>query len=220
MTWPGAQLLTRETLPASELVFVLSALAAISFDGLSHTFRWLALVGENPLEPPGRTAMMPANTLGLIVACATLVAAYRLSVVLGLEGGRSRSGDLAGRLAYAMVPIALGYHLAHYLPAFLLESQYALIALSDPFDLGWDLLGTAEWRAIASVGTHHRFIELVWYCQVAAIVVGHVAAVLVAHALYHRAGESGSALRGLTPLTALMVAYTCFGLWLLSTPAV
>ena len=52
-----------------------------------------------------------------------------------------------------------------------------------------------------------------------AIIAGHVLAVLVAHGLawrLHRTA-SGAALSQL-PLTALMVGYTVFGLWLLSTP--
>jgi hypothetical protein len=42
--------------PASGVAFVLVALASVSFDGLSRTFWWIALAGENPLEHPGAQA--------------------------------------------------------------------------------------------------------------------------------------------------------------------
>ena len=42
-----------------------------------------------------------------------------------------------------LVPIACGYHFAHYLPVFLVDAQYAIRAASDPLARGWDLLGRA-----------------------------------------------------------------------------
>lgn len=66
-------------------------------------------------------------------------------------------------------------------------AQYALKALSDPLDLGWNLLGTRDLHVTASFLTHHASVELIWYAQTAAIVAAHVAAVVVLHAL---AGES------------------------------
>ena len=85
--------------------------------------------------------------------------------------------------------------------------------------LGWNLLGTRDLHVTASFLTHHASVELIWYAQTAAIVLAHVAAVVVLHAL---AGESGgersATIRAEIPLTALMIAYTLFGLWLLSTP--
>ena len=57
--------------PAASL-FLLLALASVSFDGLSKTFFWLGLIGINPLEFPGRTALIGINTFGLVL---TFVAA-------------------------------------------------------------------------------------------------------------------------------------------------
>ena len=47
------------------MLFVLLTLSSVSFDGLSRTFWWLALGGINPLEYPGRTAVVDRNTFGL-----------------------------------------------------------------------------------------------------------------------------------------------------------
>jgi hypothetical protein len=223
INWPCAQLITLKPLTASGTAFVLSALAAVSFDGFSHTFRWLGLVGVNPLEYPGRTDLIPFNTAGLIGACIALILAYRGAVTCGYTRDRQFTNEtgLGGKLAISMVPIAFAYHLAHYLPAFLVEAQYAVRALSDPFDVGWNLFGTAHMHIKDSLRTHHLYIELIWYAQVTAIVIGHVTAILVAHIIALRELKSGSASAyRQIPLTVLMVAYTFLGLWLLAAPTV
>ncbi len=223
INWPCAQLITLKPLTLSGTAFVLSALAAVSFDGFSHTFRWLGLVGANPMEYPGRTALVPFNTAGLIGACIALILAYWGAVALGYTRDRKLTSEtgLGAKLAISMVPIAFAYHIAHYLPAFLVEAQYAVGALSDPFNVGWDLFGTAHMHIKDSLRTHHRYIELTWYVQVAAIVIGHLVAILVAHIIALREVKAGSApAYRQIPLTVLMVAYTFLGLWLLSAPTV
>ena len=218
-TFPGARLLRVDSLPAAGVVFVVVALATVSFDGLSRTFWWLDLVGENPLEHPGRTALVGRNTLGLAGAAAALLAAYVVTAAAGARWSGSSAAAVLRRFVVSIVPIAFGYHFAHYLPSFLVDAQYALKALSDPLDLGWNLLGTRDLHVTASFLTHHASVELIWYAQTAAIVAAHVAAVVVLHAL---AGDSregrAAAIRGELPLTVLMIGYTLFGLWLLSTP--
>ena len=219
VTMPGARLLGVDPLPAAGVVFIVVALSTVSFDGLSRTFWWLDLVGENPLEHPGRTALVARNTLGLVGAAAALLAAYAITAAAGARWSGLSAAAALRRFVVSIVPIAFGYHFAHYLPSFLVDAQYALKALSDPLNLGWNLLGTRDLHVTASFLTHHASVELIWYAQTAAIVAAHVAAVVVLHAL---AGESRegrmAAIRGELPLTALMIAYTLFGLWLLSTP--
>ena len=195
------------------------ALATVSFDGLSRTFWWLDLVGENPLEHPGRTALVGRNTLGLVGAATALLAAYAVTAAAGARWSGSSVAAALRRFVVSIVPIAFGYHFAHYLPSFLVDAQYALKALSDPLDLGWNLLGTRDLHVTASFLTHHASVELIWYAQTAAIVAAHVAAVVVLHALAGEPREGRmAAIRGELPLTALMIGYTLFGLWLLSTP--
>ena len=218
-TFPGARLLGVDSLPAAGVVFVVVALATVSFDGLSRTFWWLDLVGENPLEHPGRTALVVRNTFGLVGAAAALLAAYAITAAAGAWWSGSRPSAALRQFVVSIVPIAFGYHFAHYLPSFLVDAQYALKALSDPLNLGWNLLGARDLHVTASFLTHHASVELIWYAQTTAIVVAHVAAVVVLHGL---AGESRdgrmAAIRSELPLTALMIGYTLFGLWLLSTP--
>ncbi|MDP3899100.1 MAG: hypothetical protein Q8Q62_20700 [Mesorhizobium sp.] len=215
---PGGKLHAAAPLPTSGVMFLLLALGSVSFDGFMRTFAWLGFVGVNPLEFPGRSAVMLPNTLGLAAMVAALSAAYFLAV----WAGRRLSGDgdwrrAASLLVWSIVPIALAYHLSHYLVALLVNGQYALAALSDPFSLGWNLFGTADNYISAGLVMGAEAAWVLWNLQAAAIVGGHVLAVVIAHGLASRLRDGGAML-GQLPLTVLMVAYTVFGLWLLSTP--
>lgn len=221
LRWPGAGLANAGPLPPSGVAFLLLALSSVSFDGLSTTFFWLGLNGVNPLEFPGRTAMMSTNTVGLAGAFAVLAGVYLAAVLIGerLASGPAGLPHAAGLLVWSIVPIALAYHFAHYVTALLVDGQYALIALSDPFARGWDLFGTAHRHVHAGIAAGSAAAWVVWNLQAGAIIAGHVLAVLVAHGLAVRLHPSArDAALGQIPLTLLMIGYTVFGLWLLSTP--
>ncbi|MBL8576900.1 MAG: hypothetical protein JNK47_06715 [Mesorhizobium sp.] len=218
---PGARLLETSALALSGTVFLLFTLASVSFDGLSRTFFWFAMNGLNPLEFPGRTALMAINGAGLAIACALLPSVFFACVFLGerLSQSRHEFTIAAGTLVWSIVPIALAYHFSHYLTVLLVNSQYALVAFSDPLSLGWNLFGTAHMPVRAAVAAGSESAWVIWNAQAAAIVGGHVLAVLVAHLLAYRLhGTARAATLSQLPLTFLMIAYTVFGLWLLSTP--
>lgn len=220
-TIPGLRLLTVGIPPLSGSVFILLTLSSVSFDGFSRTFLWLDFVGVNPLEYPGRSALIGTNSLGLIGVFGVLVGLYALAVYLGHILARpdvSLSKALR-TFVVAIIPIAFGYHFAHYLPELLLDSQFTLRALSDPFAWGWDLLGTRNMHIHASVVTNRESIEMIWKMQVFGIVVAHIAAIAIAHFFALRLYDGfARAFVSQIPMTVLMVAYTMFGLWLLSTP--
>jgi hypothetical protein len=221
LRWPGARLLETGPLPKSGVAFVLLALSSVSFDGLTHTFFWMGILGVNPLDFPGRTAVMAPNTIGLLASFAVLGAVFMLAVRLGdALAGQTGRDDSAGLLVWSIVPIALAYHLAHYLAALMVDSQYALVALSDPFALDWNLFGTAHLHVEAAITSGAGAAWVLWNIQAGAIVAGHVLAVLVAHALACRLyGDARRATFSQLPLTLLMIGYTVFGLWLLATPS-
>ncbi|RWL39465.1 MAG: hypothetical protein EOR60_31375 [Mesorhizobium sp.] len=221
LCWPGAKLLAAEPLPQSGMAFLLLALSSVSFDGLSKTFFWLGLFGVNPLEYPGRTALIGIGSLGLALTFILLAAVFGLTVFLGqrLAGDKHSFGEAAGLLVWSIVPIALAYHIAHYLTVLLVDGQYALVALSDPFALGWNLFGTANMMVEAGVVAGAHSAWWLWNIQAGVIIAGHVLAVLVAHGLAWRLNKQPScAALSQLPLTLLMIAYTIFGLWLLATP--
>jgi hypothetical protein len=219
---PGRALAALPPLAPSGTLFVLLTLATVSFDGLSKTFWWLGLHGINPLEFPGRTEVMGINSFGLVALWLALSVAFLACIWTGrlLAADDAPFWHRAGALAASILPISIGYQFAHYLTVFLVNSQYATIALTDPFSLGWFASHDRMHRVTTSFLSHHASVTMIWNLQAAGIVIGHVVAVLVAHLVTLQAEKNRRAtLLSQAPLAILMVAYTLFGLWLLSTPA-
>ncbi len=223
LSFPGAGLARAEALPLSGALFVLLTLATVSFDGLDKTFWYLALLDINPLEFPGRSAVMLQNAVGLLAMWLALALAYAAAIWLGCRLA-GRDIDLTGQLGafvLSILPISIGYHFAHYLTVFLVNSQYALLSFADPFGLGWDSWGGPHRHVTVSFLADFTAVSIIWKLQAAGVVIGHVLAVSIAHIIaVARFGATRAALLSQLPLALLMVGYTLFGLWLLATPTV
>lgn len=217
---PGHKLGEAAALSLSGVAFLLLALSSVSFDGLKHTFFWLDLIGINPLEFPGRSAVTGESSLGLVVMFGLLFSGFMGAVWLGCRlAGKRGVRKLAGLLAWSIIPIALAYHFSHYLVGFTINSQYALAALSDPLMRGWNLFGTAGMHVQAGATLGAQSAWIIWNAQAVAIIGGHVLAVILAHLIaYRHFGSARLATVSQIPLAILMVGYTVFGLWLLSAP--
>lgn len=223
LVWPGRDLIANAALPLSGVFFLLLTLSTVSFDGLARTFVWLGAIGVNPLEFPGRSAVIWSGTLGMIGTFLALSAAFLLCVTLGvaMAGGSGDWREAAGRLIYSIVPIALAFQAAHYLTNVLVDGQNATIALSDPFGLGWNLFGTAEWHTTTSFLNTLSGVTLIFNIETIIIALGHVIGIVMAHLVALRIFTSPrDAVISQIPVAVLMVFYTGFGLWLLSTPRI
>lgn len=212
---PGWQILQAPRAPLALAVFCLILLGSGSFDGINETFLWLGLLGINPLEFPGRSSVIFPNILGLLATNVALVVVFVTALWLGerLAGGQPRPlRGLFCLYAPTILPIALAYHIAHYLTAFLVDGQYVLAALARALNL-------TELTISAGFLNTPGPVRILWITQAGAVVMGHVIAILLAHALAMRAGDGRRrAVLGQVPLALFMVAYTVFGLWLLATP--
>jgi hypothetical protein len=189
------------------LAVILVALGSTTFDGSSRTVAW-----TNWTAGLGGFVRTAAFTAGMLIVIGFVTLAYLIAMCAAARvvGGHWRS--LAVRFAHSLVPIVLAYVVAHYFSFVLLEGQLGLVRLSDPFGVGWNLFGTDDWvinLALLSPTT-------IWYVQVAAIVIGHVGGVVVAHdraiALFDRA----AAVRTQYALLAVMLLFTASGLLILS----
>ena len=116
-----------------------------------------------------------------------------------------------------MVPIAFAYHLAHFFSFFLIQGQFIIPLVSDPFGQGWDILGTASY--VPDIGIVNA--RIAWFVGVGAIVVGHIVAVYNAHVVSLRLFTSHRrALLSQLPILVLMVGYTMISLWIIAQPIV
>ncbi len=223
-------LLTERPLSTSLVVFVLLMLSTVTFDGFGETPLWVAIldwvvVSETlrapllALQSAGYNLLAVIQTVGLLAFPLAFCIVYALfSWLTARAAGRDHSPCVAaGGFVLTLVPIAIAYHLAHYLSYLLLAGQFIIPLASDPFGFGWDLFGTANHTMVLGVA-NARFI---WYAAVAFVLTGHIAAVYLGHVMALRFyGEGAVALRSQLPLLVLMVGYTMMSLWILSQPIV
>ncbi|WP_433533900.1 hypothetical protein ACQPZK_17050 [Micromonospora sp. CA-249363] len=191
---------------------VVVLLGSTMFDSLSNAPAWLRFAQESGL-PPAVT-----GSAGLVLVIGAVAVAYLAATGVAARVGRTERADGAvlarrvpGEIAHSIVPIAVGYVVAHYYSLLVLEGQRTLALLSDPRDTGANVFGTANWEPHTALVTPSGVANL----QITVIIVGHLLGTLLAHdrALY--LFPRARAVAGQLPLLALMVAYTIAGLLLL-----
>ena len=226
----AAGLLTDKPLGLSMTVFTVTILATVTFDGFRETPLWADLLNWIASEPTLRPLLLDLRAAGfdllavlrslaLLVFPALFVGIYLIFAWLMQRagGGAPPLLAVAGWFVLSLVPIAIAYHLAHYLSYLLLAGQMIIPLASDPFGYGWDLFGTAAHRIDISIVD----AKFVWYAAVTAIVAGHVIAVVLAHLTCLRVfPDPRAGLRSQYPMLLLMVGYTMISLWILSQPVV
>lgn len=207
------------TVPGSAAV-VIASIASTSFDGAQEgalkdaiikTFEWLAETGLSLT-----TSLRLADTIFMLLCFVGVGLVYLIGVrgMATVRGAPSREKLRTG-FAHTLIPIAFAYLVAHYFSLFVFQEQAQFTyLLSDP-------LGTATTNLFgtASGGINFKILSAnaIWYVQVGALVIGHVVGLTLAH---DRAtaywGDYKQAARSQYWMLAVMVAFTCFGLYLLS----
>ncbi len=215
----------------SLVLFILFMLAATTYDGVWQTSFWAGLYWGNLmhwLQPLWGDDMARAQALlapgyalyqrgGLIAAPFVYLAAYML-VVLAMRAATGRRAgilDLAGRFAPSLVPIAVAYMFAHNWTSILSTIPVVPFLLSDPFGIGWNLLGLP----FMSAEPAPLDMGQVWHIEVGLILAGHVTSVYASHIVaLHNFDSRRTVWWSEGPLLVLMVGYTFIGLVVLSLP--
>jgi hypothetical protein len=208
--WPGT----------AAVLFVL--IGSTSFDGFSNGEVWYQTAPslEGDLGHLGVSAIGSfevVGTIGLIFCVAFVAGLYNL----GIYGMRGALRDvaiedhraLARSFLHTLVPIAFGYMLAHYFSLLALDGQAIGYLVSDPLGRGSDLFGTSNFL----INYNLISFAAIWYVQIAAIVAGHVSGLILSHEqglIEFKSPEA--AVRSQYWMLAIMVAFTCLALWILS----
>lgn len=229
---PGWKCFSRPILSVSQAFFVLSMLASGSFDGVNETFWWLVKIGVNPLEFPGRSAVILPSTFGMLAANGVLYALFATCIWIGMKlvvrQAHSSCDDNAKKpkymhlfttVAFSLLPITIVYHGSHYLTSFMVNGQYLIAAISDPLANGSNYLALTDYQVTTGYLNQLSSIEKIWLTQAGMVVVGHIIAVLMAHfAIAKHFNRRKDATLFHIPIAIFMAAYTWFGLWLLAAP--
>ncbi|WP_340108661.1 hypothetical protein [Pikeienuella sp. HZG-20] len=225
---PGEGLLGGRQPIKGETALVCVLIGTVLFDGFSETPAWAAVLDHISqsqslrslllfLREQGVDLLKLIRFAGLITTIAAFLAAYWLLswAMRKAAGDDGRTRSVAANFSGALLPIAIAYHLSHYVSYLMIAGQLAAPAASDPFGLGWDLVGAADRSIdISVIGARH-----VWWIGFFALILGHGLSVLIGHrrALIYF-GEARSASASQLPMMVGMVCLTMMSLWILSQP--
>jgi hypothetical protein len=208
---------TLEPLPGTVGLLVVM-IGNVMFDGASEGKPWVDIAPElleffAGLGFGTALSLELTSLVGMLLALGVVAAIYAIGIT-GVHGIDPRpTVTVARSFVHTLVPIAAVYVLAHYFSLLVFNGQAIAPLSSDPLGNGWDLFGTAggtiDYGILGAAG--------IWYVQVGVLVVGHVCGLLLSHdralALYGRAGAAATSQYW---MLAVMVAFTTFGLFLLS----
>jgi hypothetical protein len=201
------------------VAMVLTIIGVTTFDGASNGVIWKTIGPHiqsvfSSLGASDTAADELADTLGLLIALAVVSCFFYLGVAgMRTVSRRFRLSSLSASFAHTLVPIAFAYIVAHYFSLLAWQGQALAYLASNPLGHHTNLFGTAHWHI------NYNFINStgIWYVQVAALVLGHVSGLILAHdraiAMYRTAID---AVRSQYWMLVVMVTFTCMGLWLLS----
>jgi len=205
---PGTAL-TDEPLPdrPGEAAFVVALLWVTTFDGLVATPTWAGVVGS--VADAGVPAL-PVYLLALVAGFALFLWVYRVAARRMRERADTyvATGEIERWFAPALVPIAAGYHVAHFLGYFLALSPALAAVAANPLapPAGTVALVLSSW-----------FSTLKLLC----VLGGHVLAVWVAHSLAFELFPGVlAAIRSQFPSVVVMIFYTMTSLWVITQPYV
>lgn len=180
-------------------------LGSTAYDSMAGSPWWVGVLqdGSFPAEVTG--------TLGLLGLVVLVTAAFSTAAALSGRGSGRRASEVGAEFAHSIVPIVMGYVVAHYWSLLALVGQQTVIQLSDPLGTGANWLGTGG-RGVDTTLAGPGFVAVL---QVTAVVTGHVLGVVLAHDRAVRLLPRRRAVVGQVPLLVLMVGYTVGGLTLL-----
>ncbi len=180
-------------------------LGSTAFDSVTSTTWWFEHTSDSTWSPAKLNTTALAGTI-LVVGLAFCIAAWLSGIAAG-----EKPKVMPSRFAHSLVPIAVGYLIAHYFSLLIFAGQQALIRASDPLVEGQNWFGTAN----LSINYDVLTVTAIATIQAISIVTGHVLGVFSAHDRAVRLFPTKAAVLGQIPMMVLMIAYTFGGLSLL-----
>jgi len=228
LIWPFKGLLVNNQ-PSSisgSVSFVIAMLSTVLFDGLHGSDAWqfyekfLTKYVPKLLDINGYVA----GAIGVFLVWFVLYAIFLLSCALNLilckyfyPQIKMNFQNIVKNFAPTLVPIAIAYLIAHNFSSLILQGQNFLALLSDPYQLGWDICGTANLRPDITLID----AKLTWYIAIVSILLGHVISIWLCHLSALKLFKSPRVAGVSTlPLSLVMIIYTVISLIVLAEPLV
>ena len=195
--------------PPGATAVVAALLGSTAFDSFTNTSWWIQTVQNSALP----TVLW--GTAGLLTMIIIVFVTFSLGAAwMGRYGDRP-AREYPRLTVGSLLPIVLGYVVAHYATLLIVEGQRVAINFSDPLGRGWNMFGSAEMGVNSAIFNHPTGIAVMQAC---AIVGGHIFGIICAHEKAVALLPPDRAVRGQLPLLLVMIGYTCAGLLLLFSP--
>ena len=205
---PMNHLTTLPILPGT-VVLLSVLLGSTAFDSFSDFPQWKDYVQSIGGGDVGSSA---ANTLALVVFIAVVFGTFTFATRATGGVSAAQRQALPGQLAHTLIPIVIGYVLAHYLQYLVEKGQETFLALGDPLGRGWNVLWLQDAHPGYVLSQHPTVAATL---KVGFVLGGHIAAVIAAHDASLRLLPARHQRTGQLALLLTMVAYTFLGLYLL-----
>ncbi len=203
---------------SDEAYLALLMLSITGFHGLTMTPVWAELVAW--IQDGTNLGNILAFSSGMLVILLAPIVIYALLVYISKYFGTQNQlkslsyTDYFVRYAYALLPIALFYHIAHNLEHLLMEGPKVIALMSDPMGWNWNLFGTATWSIPPLIS-----LDKLWLAQIFLVLVGHVYSLWIAQKTSIRIfGSPRAAFKSQLPMLVGMILFSVFSLWLLKQP--
>jgi hypothetical protein len=195
--------------PPGATAVVAALLGSTAFDSFANTSWWIGVVQSSNVPT------VVWGTGGLLALITIVFVSFSLAAAWMGRYGNLPATAYPRLMVASLLPIVLGYVVAHYATLLIVEGQRTAINFSDPLGRGWNVFGSAEMGVNSAIFSYPTAVALVQLC---AIVGGHVLGIVCAHEKAVALLPPDRALRGQWPLLLVMVGYTCAGLVLLFSP--
>jgi len=215
----AADLLKPITPHKDEAVMALAMVALTTFHGLTMTGIWSRIITflQNALY--GNYLFSFTVGMGGVLLI-PFVVFFLFSVIMRtvnneeLYSGENKLPNPFFHYAYALIPVALFYHLSHNASHIIAEGSAIMPLLSDPFGLGWDIIGTASWPIIRL--TSHNTTSLI---QISLIVIGQLYALRIALGISRRRYSNKlEVMKSMLIISTGLCLFSFFNIWLLAQP--
>lgn len=185
--------------------FIIAILWVTTYDGFVSTPAWGALIG--PIVQVGVPALL-VYFVALLLGYGFFLGIYIVGARLARRTGETylKASFIGRELATSLLPIAAGYHLAHFLGYFLTLSPAMLTILVNP-------LSAPAQVPILSIPGWFSVLQLLF------VLIGHVMAVWAAHSIaFDLFAGRLQPIRSQYPFIALMIFYTLVSMWIVTSP--
>lgn len=202
---PLRNLATTTPLPGLAAVMAV-LLGSTAYDSFRESPQFVQFVQSTDVD---QTLVTNLALLGFVLLAGAILTLGTMAT--GVDDS-ARRRDLPRLFAHSMMPIVVGYMVAHYFSYLVFMGQQTLIQMSDPLSRGDDWFGTGDWAVNNWLIYQATALAVL---KVVAVVTGHVLGAVASHDRAVHLLPARHHVTGQLSLLAAMVAFTAGGLFLL-----